>query len=109
MHNYFHLTMGKFAATFLLLLLGTTSFSMPLISIESDLYAVEIESHSHSDTESTQTENLPTSEVEERQEDSAILMQLNLLPSQNCSRHFLNHTDKILTGVLPDLVIPPNI
>ncbi len=82
---------------------------MPQIFIESDLYAVEIESHSHSDTDIPQSENFPTSEVEEHQEESAILTQLDLLPAQNCSRHFLNHTDKILTGALPDLVIPPNI
>ena len=101
--------MSKFAATFFLFLLGTNVFSMPLIFVESDLYAVEIESHSHSDADVPQIENLPTTEVEERQEDSAILMQLNLLPSQNCSRHFSNYTDRTLTGALPDLVIPPNI
>ncbi len=99
--------MSKFAAILLLLLLGTNAFSMPLIFVESDLYAVEIESHS--DTESTQTENLPTTEGEERQEESAILMQLDLFPAQNGSRYFLNYTDRTLIGALPDLVIPPNI
>ncbi len=101
--------MGKFAATFLLLLLGTNAFSMPLIFVESDLYAVEIESHSNSDADTPQTENLPTAEVEERQEESAILMPPNLFPAQNCLRHFLHYTDRTLIGALPDLVIPPNI
>ncbi len=101
--------MGKFAATFLLFLLGTNAFSMPLILVESDLYAVEIESHSNSDADVPQTENPPTTEVEERQEESAILIPSNLFPAQNCSRHFSNYTDKTLIGALPDLVIPPNI
>ncbi len=101
--------MSKFAAIFILLLLGTNAFSMPLAFIESDLYAIEIESHSNSDADTPQTDNLPTAEVEEFQEESAILIQLNLFPAQSCSRHFLNHTDKTLIGALPDLVIPPNI
>ncbi len=101
--------MGKFAVTFLLLLLGTNTFSMPLVFVESDLYAVEIESHSDADADTPQTENLPTTEVEERQEESAILMLPNPFPAQNCSRHFLNYTDRTLIGAHPDLVIPPNI
>ncbi len=82
---------------------------MPLIFVESDVYAVEIESQSLPDTDPVQMENLPSSEIEERQEESAILMQMNLFPSENCTRHFLDHTDKTLVGALPDLVIPPNI
>ncbi len=82
---------------------------MPLVVLESDVYAVEIESQSRPDADAVQTENLPSAEVEERQEESAILMQMNLFPSENCARHFLNHTDKTLIGVSPDLVIPPNI
>lgn len=82
---------------------------MPLIFVESDVYAVETESQSLLDTDPVQTESLPSAEIEERQEEFVILMQMNLFPAENCARHFLNHTDKTLIGVLPDLLIPPNI
>lgn len=102
--------MNKLAAIIsFLLVLGTNTFSMPLVVVESDVYAVEIESQSFPETDPVQTENLPSTEIEERQEESAILVQMNLFPAENCARHFLNHTDKTLIGALPDLVIPPNI
>ncbi|MFN3345622.1 MAG: hypothetical protein ACK412_08230 [Chloroherpetonaceae bacterium] len=82
---------------------------MPLILAESDVYAVEIESQSLPDTDPAQTQNLPSAEVEERQEELAILTQTNLFPFENSVRFFFNHTDKTLIGALPDLVVPPNI
>jgi hypothetical protein len=100
--------MNKFAAIILfLLLLGTNVFSMPQVFAECDIDAVECETQSRSDA--TQTENLPSAEVEERQEESVLLMQLGLFCSEKHTRYFLNYTDKTLIGALLDLVIPPNV
>mgnify|MGYP005848927071 CR=1 FL=1 len=100
--------MNKFAAVILfLLLLGTNVLSMPHVFAECDIDAFECEAQSHSDA--TQTENLPSAEVEERQEDSALLIQLGLFCSENRTRCFFNYTDKTLTGARPKLVIPPNV
>ncbi len=82
---------------------------MPLVFVESDIYAVEIESQSYPDTDATQTENPPNADIEERQEESAVLTQHNLFLANNYTLHFANHVDKTLIGVHPDLVIPPNI
>ncbi len=101
--------MSKLAVIILLLLLGTNAFSMPLTLIESDIYAVEIEPQSFADTDATQTENAPSAETEERQEESAILTYLNQYPLEICALHFSNYIDKALIGALPDIMIPPNI
>lgn len=105
-----HSIMNKFAAIIsFLLLLGTNMFSAPLVSVESDVYAVEIQSQSRPDADVAQSEPLPSAELEERQEESAILTPLSLFPSEDYTRYFFNHADKTLIGTPQDLVIPPNI
>lgn len=99
--------MNKLAAMALLFLLGTNAFSMPLVFVESDIYAVEIEVQPAADT--AQTEDSSSMECEERQEESAILIHYHQHPIENRALHFSNHNDKTLIGALPDFLIPPNI
>ncbi|MGQ9804981.1 MAG: hypothetical protein ACUVRP_02765 [Chlorobiales bacterium] len=98
--------MNKLAViTSILLLLGINASSTPLAFIEGDV--IEIQHQSCSDA--TQTQNSSSTEIEDCEEEPAILTQLKPLSPENFSRCFPNHADKILIGAPPGLVIPPNI
>jgi hypothetical protein len=100
--------MNKLAVILLILILGTNVFSMPLVFVQSDNDAVEIEFQSNPDA-NVETEDTSNSESEEYQEEVAILVSLNLNPPESWKLLFSNHTDNTLIGAHPDLVIPPNL
>lgn len=98
--------MNKLAAiASILLLLGINALLTSLAFIEDD--AIEVQHQPCSDA--TQTQNSSSTEIEDSQEALAALTQLKPLYPENFSRCFPNHTDKVLIGAPPDLVIPPNI
>ncbi len=88
-----------------------SGISLPCVSaitIEGDVFAVELRFHGNEDT--TQAESPPSdSEARAHQEELAILTDLNLQLPEHNFRYFPKCSDKMLSGTRLDLIIPPNI
>ncbi len=100
--------MSKLAVILLLsLLFGNNMLIVPQVLEKNSVYTIESQRQSTPNPDETQTENLPSAEVEDRHEESAILTRPSNPLAENHTLHFVTYTDKPLVGMLPDLVIPP--
>ncbi|MCS6988897.1 MAG: hypothetical protein NZM06_05200 [Chloroherpetonaceae bacterium] len=103
-----NLKTSKIIALITLSLLTTNAFSMPLVCAESDALSIEVVAELTSTPEDEESNDDRSAELEERQEELAILSVSTPLNAENQTRFFSSSSSRTLVGVSDELIIPPN-